>query len=196
MRDAQMPKLDDPENWLWRPSLPLYAIIKIAHRLGSGAGGDMDLIRSRHQALKAPIKQGELKANLADPSSGIVNGYAEIRFIDLRKFAHRHARQDGSHWRWLVDFCELWGAKAGVHNKRSSQVALANAETNCRAWLADMMRQSPDAPALTKVRALVDAQELFSGLSGRAFERAWRGAVLEANAHAWSAAGRRKSPQE
>jgi hypothetical protein len=70
------------------------------------------------------------------------------------------------------------------------------AEKKCRGWLIDIMRDSPDEPILTKERALAQAKGKFSGLSNRAFNRAWIYAVENANAQAWSAPGaRRKSPR-
>lgn len=64
-------------------------------------------------------------------------------------------------------------------------------ETLCRKWLAGMMQESPDLPE-PKWRIWDQANRDFPGLSRAAFERAWKSAVEETGAFAWSRSGRRQ----
>jgi hypothetical protein len=67
---------------------------------------------------------------------------------------------------------------------------VAAAQTECRRWLSNEMRASPDRPRpRNQVRA--EAMEHFPKLSGRGFDRAWRDAISETGAEKWSKAGRR-----
>jgi hypothetical protein len=64
------------------------------------------------------------------------------------------------------------------------------AQTECKRWLANEMRASPDRPRPRRqVRA--EAMQRFPKLSGRGFDHAWRDAINEAGAEKWSKAGRR-----
>lgn len=64
------------------------------------------------------------------------------------------------------------------------------AENQCRRWLVAMMRNAPLKPK-PKARVYEEALKKFSTLGKRGFDRAWRAAVLESNAEAWGAPGRR-----
>jgi hypothetical protein len=72
-----------------------------------------------------------------------------------------------------------------------TQRSIASAEAKCKAWLAHEMRRSPTPPQ-PKNQYWKDAQQKFSGLSHAAFNRAWKQALADAEAWAWSRAGRPK----
>ncbi|MGE0038762.1 MAG: hypothetical protein AB7S93_24420 [Xanthobacteraceae bacterium] len=70
----------------------------------------------------------------------------------------------------------------------------AVAEMRCQAHLVAEMRRARDRAPKPKGDFLADCQARFPGLSERAFERAWGGAVRETGAVNWSKGGRpRKS---
>jgi hypothetical protein len=65
------------------------------------------------------------------------------------------------------------------------------AETRCQAYLVAAMGRSPERQPKSKRDFLADCQERFSGLSERAFERAWAKAKTLTGAAGWGKAGRR-----
>jgi hypothetical protein len=77
-------------------------------------------------------------------------------------------------------------------NAGNQKTAASNiqAESRCRRWLEEQMRQSP-RPQKAKAGYKIDAKARFSGLSKRGFDRAWARAVLETGATEWAAPGRR-----
>lgn len=77
----------------------------------------------------------------------------------------------------------LWRAQSRAVERVSTTAA---AEAGCRSRLVELMRSDPSKPIpKSKLRGS------FPGLPQRAFDRAYRVAVGEANAPSWSAAGRR-----
>jgi len=74
-------------------------------------------------------------------------------------------------------------------------VSFARAEAQCRHWLQEKMRASPDAPEVGKTELKRQAQRKFPGLSGEAFKRAWRKSLDATGARGWSAPGRRKKSE-
>lgn len=65
----------------------------------------------------------------------------------------------------------------------------------CREWLSQEMRLSPDRRLKSKADFLREGRKKFGGsLSERGFETAWRLAILETGASAWSKAGRLSNP--
>jgi len=64
------------------------------------------------------------------------------------------------------------------------------AETRCRQWLIPMMTASLKAPRKTKSEYCTAAKSLF-GVSGRAFNRAWKDAIKTTRAE-WDQPGRPK----
>lgn len=71
----------------------------------------------------------------------------------------------------------------------------ARAESDCRRWLTEHMQKSPRQRPKPRGHFEREALECFSGLSARAFARAWDAAIADAGAGAWSASGRpRKTP--
>jgi hypothetical protein len=70
---------------------------------------------------------------------------------------------------------------------RARQEGRVSGETACRKRLTAMMREHPENPVPKR-----DLRGMFSGVSGRGFERAFAGAVADSGAVAWSASGRRK----
>jgi hypothetical protein len=70
-----------------------------------------------------------------------------------------------------------------TNNAPSAQTA--KAETDCRKRLVKMMRESPNK----KLTSKAEIGLLFPNIGGRAFERAWRQAIDETGATAWSKAG-------
>jgi hypothetical protein len=69
--------------------------------------------------------------------------------------------------------------------------ATAAAENRCFRWLIEEMRKSPDSSPKSREDFLVEAKTKFRGLSDRAFERAWKNAINQTGAEAWSKPGRR-----
>lgn len=60
----------------------------------------------------------------------------------------------------------------------------------CKAWLIEHMKRSPDRRTKTKANWFAEAKTKWPhGLSERAFEKIWSDAISEAHAPAWSAAG-------
>jgi hypothetical protein len=87
------------------------------------------------------------------------------------------------------------GGGPSEEDKAENQKAAASsiqAQSRCRRWLAEQMRQSP-SPQKAKAGYRADAKTRFPGLSERAFDRAWAGAVEETGATEWAAPGRRQS---
>jgi hypothetical protein len=66
------------------------------------------------------------------------------------------------------------------------------AQTECRRWLSNEMRASPDRPR-AKSQVLAEAMKRFPKLSGRGFDRAWRDAISATGAEKWSKAGPRSA---
>ena len=74
-------------------------------------------------------------------------------------------------------------------------VKTIRAERRTVEWLTARMKACPDSPApKSEVRAAAEADGL-PRIADRAFNRAWVEAVRTSGAAAWSAGGRRKSPQ-
>ena len=67
----------------------------------------------------------------------------------------------------------------------------AQAETRCRAFLMQLMKDTPDRAPKPKADILADCQMKFPGLSMRAFDRQWGIAIAETGA-SWNEKGRRK----
>lgn len=67
----------------------------------------------------------------------------------------------------------------------------ANAEAQCKEWLQELMRASPDARTASKKELQAEAVQRFPGLANKAFERSWRTAIATSGAVAWSRPGRR-----
>jgi hypothetical protein len=68
------------------------------------------------------------------------------------------------------------------------------AEKSLARWLADQMRAAPDAPR-PKETMKKEANSAGHSVSGRAFDRAFGGAIEKANTPKWGEPGRRKSPR-
>lgn len=68
----------------------------------------------------------------------------------------------------------------------------ALAERNWRSWLAGQMRAAPTRPRSKVVMKKEGGVARLPRVSDRAFDRAWRNAVEDADAPAWSNKGRRK----
>jgi hypothetical protein len=66
------------------------------------------------------------------------------------------------------------------------------AETRCRKWLMDQMKDGP--PTNTKPHYLSLAKKQFQPLSDRSFNRAWAEALKQPGTDAWKRPGRRKRP--
>lgn len=79
---------------------------------------------------------------------------------------------------------------AQAQTKTSAASQTAKAGSACLRWLADEMRKSPHQRPRQRGDFHREAVERFSGLSKRAFDRAWSASITEAGAHAWSASGR------
>jgi hypothetical protein len=68
--------------------------------------------------------------------------------------------------------------------------AIASTESKCRQWLAELMRQGPQKEAKAKYKN--EALQKFFDLSERGFDRAWSGAIIDANAaDGWGKPGRK-----
>jgi hypothetical protein len=81
------------------------------------------------------------------------------------------------------DLLAIWPREGGV----------AKSERDCRRWLVDLMRESPDERPKPKRQFQTEAQRKFRKLSVRQFLRAWDAAVEETAATEWSKAGRPKT---
>jgi len=67
--------------------------------------------------------------------------------------------------------------------------------TNCRGWLAEQMRASPELRPMRKSEYLSMAQKKFTGLSERSFDRAW-GVAIHDTGSQWGRHGApRKNPR-
>jgi hypothetical protein len=66
------------------------------------------------------------------------------------------------------------------------------AQVECRRWLSNEMRASPDRPR-AKSQVWTDARKRFPKLSKRGFDRAWADAISETGAQKWSKAGPRSA---
>jgi hypothetical protein len=78
---------------------------------------------------------------------------------------------------------------------KSRRRVLVSAQTACREWLAAEMWRSPSERPRARKRYLEEALAKFTGLSERAFDRAWKNAIDETGATAWRLAGRPKNPR-
>lgn len=77
---------------------------------------------------------------------------------------------------------------------RTSTRSTVKAETQCKSWLAQLMRDHPEGRPQPKAELFREAEEKWS-VSGRAFDRAWAAAIEEVDAIAWRSGGRpRKTP--
>ena len=86
-----------------------------------------------------------------------------------------------------VEVRRLWpGAES------ASPLTTVAAQTECRRWLSNEMRASPDRPR-PKSQVLAEAKKRFPNLSKRSFERAWGEAISETGAEKWSKTGPRSA---
>lgn len=81
------------------------------------------------------------------------------------------------------------GEQAGEESQ--SQSPSIGAETACKRWLKELMRENPERPKLAKADYLVLAKRKFSRLSQRRFDVAWGSAIEEVPLCKWSAPGPR-----
>ena len=72
--------------------------------------------------------------------------------------------------------------------------SMADAETQCQAWLEGHMRASPHRNTKTKKEWLAEALSRFKRVSQRGFrDRCWPNAIKAAGAEAWRVAGRKSN---
>ncbi len=98
--------------------------------------------------------------------------------------AHWHARRVDI----LEEIAKDWRAKAPLPPRRLGAAArkgresLASAETDCRKWLIEQL-ENPKTETKMDIEDEVVEDELFYGLSRKAFKRAWRDAIKEPTTH-------------
>ena len=84
----------------------------------------------------------------------------------------------------LEEIAKDWRAKAPLPPRRLGAAArkgresLASAETDCRKWLIEQL-ENPKTETKMDIEDEVVEDELFYGLSRKAFKRAWRDAIKE-----------------
>jgi hypothetical protein len=86
-----------------------------------------------------------------------------------------------------VDIEEIWPRKQAL--VLPTPPAIAKAKANCRAWLVEVMRKSPQERTSTQRVLLSEARTKFPGLSERSFLIAFREAAEDAEAYAWLKGG-------
>jgi hypothetical protein len=80
-------------------------------------------------------------------------------------------------------------------HKVDSVKRTVSAQTQCQTWLKEQMEASPNQKPKTIKAYWQAADAKWPGLSKRAFDRAWAGAIKGSGAHKWAKGGRpRKSP--
>lgn len=97
-----------------------------------------------------------------------------------------------------LPFATIKCADAGPAASKALVAAQTKAEMNseCVSWLVELMRASPKKRTHTKEQCRELAGEKWPRLSKLSFDDAWRQALRQSEANAWSAAGAPKRPQK
>jgi hypothetical protein len=121
-------------------------------------------------------------------------------FLDPVEFEHEFHRITAidDHPRWGHSYVEVQVSAQSLMDAATQplpnptiNVTIAD-ETACKKWLVSIMHDSPKHRTMAKEKAMVTWRQMGRNISDKAFERAWSLAISEANAPAWSLAGRPK----
>jgi hypothetical protein len=173
--------------WLREPALELQVIVNLASdRPASNTDLSQPPVITRLRRLKRAI-DGEGLHTVA-LRGAYANAQTVLTLKDLWSFLVATPRRDDPTLAWAREFCRRWAAVRGVTLSQQTRLT-RGAETDCQAWLADLMCKS-ERPDRSKDRYYEEAKTRFS-VGRRAFDRAWTAAIDGTGAEAWRQPGPR-----
>ena len=182
-----------------------YLTLNEAHQLLGDKGGRLlasahvsgriTLRGNRQSGPRGTIPRADIPREVFDDfdpgGSGALRFNFEHNSIEAKADSHHFSQFERGHGLGWDDVNvaghEIEKLKKSPLGHRQTSVA---AETNCLKWLTNLMRDHPQ-PHRVKSDYREEARQKFSGLSGRAFVRAWDGALKTTGATEYSKAGRR-----
>lgn len=190
-----------PYMWMAYDPLP---------RASSAVMAAASALADRISALRTLLSGGRLVATGTHPSSGQMASIHRAQW--LRKnmaidVANGDLCEGGS--KWTVHWTGLLLGRPGplpavslelrfqsiIENKPNFQRSSIAAETQCRYWLEQLVREHPARRPRSKAELLEEARRKWPNLGARGFERGWSSATANDAASAWRIGGRpRKTP--